>query len=186
MGRRLAISLLLLLVVGGAYVWFSLTPAAEVNLRAAADIGAITERITAAREAHLPLNLSGSEVKALAVEAIKAAKIDDRIKGIDVELGRDSMTVALAVDIGSKVVAVSAQGSPELSGDQLSIDLENAKVGAVPVPLSEVMKRFGETLPAGISLKDGRLTIDLSGGALGHLRLDSLIVENGTLKLQTK
>lgn len=186
MGRRVLISLVLLLVIGGAYVWFSLTPAEQVNLEAAADVTAITDRLEAARSAHLPVSLSGSEVKALAVKAIKAAKIDDRIKGIDVELGQNSMTVALAVDIGSKVVAVSAEASPVLSADQLTIDLESTRVGAVPVPMAEVMKRFGDALPSGVTLKDGRLTIDLSSSAFDNMQLDSLAIENGALKLQAK
>lgn len=186
MGRRIVISLVLLLVVGGAYVWFSLTPNEQVNLDASADMTAITDKLDAAREANLPVSLSGSEVKTLAVEAIKAAKVDDRIKGIDVELGQNSMTVALAVDIGSKVVAVSAEASPVLSADRLTIDLESARVGAVPVPMSEVMKRFGDALPNGVTLEDGRLTISLNAGAFGNMQLDSLAIENGSLKLQTK
>ncbi len=186
MGRRIVISLVLLLVVGGAYVWFSLTPNEQVNLEASADIAAISDRLDAARAANLPVSLSGSEVKALAVEAIKAAKIDDRIKGIDVKLGQNSITVALAVDIGSKVVAVSAEASPVITADQLTIDLESARVGAVPVPMSEVMKRFGDALPSGVTLEGGRLTIDLSVGAFDNMQLDTLAIENGTLKLQTK
>lgn len=186
MWRRLLISLVLILAVGGAYVWFSLSPEQQVNLEASADVTTIGDRLIAAREANLPISLSGNEVKALAIEAIKTAKLDDRIRGIDVVLGQNSMTVALAVDVGSKVMAVSAQATPQLKDNQLTIDLKSTKVGVVPVPTAEVLKRFGDTLPTGMTYEDGRLSIDLSQAAFDDLRLGSLTVEDGTLKLQTK
>ena len=186
MWRRILISILVVLVVGGTYVWFSLSPGKQVNLEATADMAAITNRLDAAKGAHLPVSFSGNEVKALAVQAIKAAKVDDRIKGVEVQLGQNSMTVSLAIDVGAKVLAVSAVARPVLRNNQLTIDLTSTKIGVVPVPAKEVLKRLGDKLPTGVSYDQGQLTIDLSQAALGSAWIDSLKIENGSLELQPK
>lgn len=186
MWRRILISILVMLVVGGTYVWFSLTPDQQVNLEAAADLDAMSHKLEVARQGHLPVSFSGEEVKALAVQAIKQAKIDDRIKGVDVQLGQDSITVALAVDIGAKVVAVTAVARPALTDNQLTVELAGTKIGVVPVPVGEVLERLGQQLPDGVTLSQGKLSVDLERVNLDQLGLAGLSVENGTLQVQPK
>ncbi len=186
MWRRILISLLVVLVVGGAYVWFSLTPAEQVNLQTSVDVDALLDRLRAARDEQLPISLSGNEVKALFVEMIQKAELDGRIRGVDVQLLQDSMAVSLAVDVGAKVLAVSAKAQPVLADGQLSGELRRTKMGAMPVPVEQVLSRVKEVMPAGISFSEGQLTVDMSQEAFQNVQLSSLVVENGQLKLQQR
>jgi hypothetical protein len=186
MWRRILISILVMLLVGGAFVWFSLTPEKQVNLQASANLDAIAEKLAAGQSSHLPVSFNGDEVKALAVKAIQTAGIDDRIKGVDVELRQDSLAVSLAVDAGVKVLAVSAEVKPVLSEQGLTLDLSNTKIGVVPVPVDEVWERLGEQLPAGVSLSAGQLSVDLQQVDLSDVGLSGLRIENGSLVVQPK
>jgi hypothetical protein len=186
MWRRILISLLVILVVGGAYVWFSLSPEDDVNLQSTVDVDALKDRLRAARDAQLPISLSGNEVKALFVEMIRSAKMDDRIQGVDVELLQDSMRVSLAVDSGAKVLAVSAKARPALTEGQLSIELQATKLGAIPVPVQQVLSRMQDVMPPGVSFSDGCLLVDMGQEVFHNLQISSLAVENGQLKLEQK
>lgn len=182
--RRILLIGLLTLVVGCCYIWFSLSPDKDVNLDVAMAASQVADKVAVAVNAKLPVSLSSSEVKSLAVEAIKKVGAENRIKGVDVTVKQDTLAVNLAVDAGPKVVAVSAEIVPEVKDDKLVVNLSAMKVGAVPVNLHLLLERTGMSLPAGVKIEGNGITVDLSKVNAGSIPLGEIKIDAGSVVLK--
>ncbi len=182
--RRTLLIGLLALIIGGSYVWFSLSPGEDVNMDVAMAADQVADKVAAAVQSKLPVALSSSEVKTLAVEAIKQVGIGDKIKGIDVTVKQDALAVSLAIDAGPKVVAVSVEAAPEVQDDKLVMNLSAMKVGAVPVNVPTLIERTGVSLPSGVEIEGNAVTVDLSKLNGNSLPFGEIKLDNGTVVLK--